>query len=71
VDVVETVFWAVPNVFLAYGLFVYIKWRSGSPPSSSFAKDYWYTEKNPLHRSWWPTLAILIYMCGVLFFGLT
>lgn len=68
-NVVGSVFMAIPVVFLVYALFSFIKWRSNSPHDSSFAKDYWYTQKNPLYRSWWPVLAILVYFLGVLIFG--
>lgn len=61
----------LPLAGLLYTLFVYLKWRKTAEHGSSFARDYWYTEKNPLHRTWWPLIAILTYLVLVLIFGVT
>lgn len=59
-----------PIAFLIYLLVTYLKWKSSTDPDEFFAKEYWYTDKNPLHRTWWPLIVILIYMVLVVIIGM-
>lgn len=60
-----------PLGFLIYFFVIYIRWSMSAEPGESFSKDYWYTERNPLYRTWWPTVVILGYMALVVVFGMT
>lgn len=61
---------ALPLAFLLYVLIIYVQWKNSPEPDQSFARDYWYTHKNPLSRTWWPTVAVLAYLAAVVFFAL-
>lgn len=61
---------AFPIAFLLYVLITYVRWKQAAEPERSFARDYWYTDKNPLNRTWWPFLAVLFYIIAALVFGL-
>ncbi|WP_297779345.1 hypothetical protein [uncultured Roseovarius sp.] len=60
----------LPLVFLLYVLIVYLRWKSGSKPGERFSTAYWYTSHNPLHRSWWPIVALSAYFLIVVMAGL-
>lgn len=70
-DVVLAICFGLPLGFLFYVLYVYTRWKSGSDPGERFATAYWYTEKNPLHRAWWPVAAVLVYFLVVVLAGLS
>lgn len=59
-----------PIAFLIYTLWTYIRWKSKAETGAKFATDYWYTNKNPLHRTWWPVLAIIGFLVALTAYGL-
>ena len=54
----------VPAVFV-FGAVTYVRWQEAGEPGENFAKGYWYTDRNPLHRTWWPLIYLLAYMATV------
>ncbi len=64
-------FMGFPLAGLLYVLVVYLRWKANADPDASFARDYWYTNDNPLHRTWWPFVAIVTYLLLIAIVGLT
>lgn len=69
-DLLLAISFCLPLAFLLYFFYVYIRWKYGSKPDDRFSTDYWYTKKNPLHRTWWPIVTILIYFLIVMLIGI-
>ena len=69
-DLILALVFILPLAFLLHVLWAYLRWKSHADPGETFATGYWYTEKNPFHRSWWPIFAIVIYMAIVALAGI-
>lgn len=61
---------ALPIIFLIFIFLIFINWKVRSGPNENFAKDYWYTNKNPLQKTWWPAVIIVFYFLIVIVAGI-
>jgi|AVFP01.1.fsa_nt_gi heme/copper-type cytochrome/quinol oxidase subunit 2 len=58
----KTLLVLAPITFVLYCFIMYFIWRSREESiGKSFARHYWYTNANPLHRSWWTLFFVIFY----------